>query len=83
MDAKTSSRLLKARKKLGERLEVLIREQGYRSMENFALANGIHKATLHQVLRATADPRLSTLFRLAEALELPLEDLIKGLDSVT
>ncbi|HLP43603.1 MAG TPA: helix-turn-helix transcriptional regulator [Fibrobacteria bacterium] len=59
----------------------LIRERGYPSLENFALSNGMHKATVHQVVKGVVDPRLSTLIRLAEALEVPLERLVGGLGS--
>lgn len=79
MDSKASHRLLKIRKRLGEKLEALIQERGYPSLESFALANGFHKATVHQVVRAKADPRFSTLVRLADALEIPVEDLINNL----
>jgi hypothetical protein len=79
VDAKKASQLLKVRQKLGEKVEHLIRHKGYPSLENFALANGFHKSTVHQVVRATVDPRFSTLYRISEALEISFEDLIKGL----
>ena len=79
VDSKKAGPIRKARQRLGDKVEALIEEKGYPSLENFALANGFHKSTIHQVVRATADPRFSTLFRIAEGLEMPLEDLMKGL----
>ena len=78
VDAKKPNRILKARIKLGERVGTLIREHGYPSMESFALANALPKATLHQVLKGIADPRYSTLLRIADALEIPIEEMIKN-----
>jgi hypothetical protein len=81
VDAKKSTRILKVRQKLGGRIADLIKQAGYPSVEGFALANGFHKATIHQLIKATADPRFSTLLRLSEALEIPLDDLVKGLSN--
>jgi DNA-binding Xre family transcriptional regulator len=73
------SKYLKYRQRLGKRLAGLIEEKGYPSVENFALSNGMHKATVHQVLNAEADPRLSTLLRICDSLEVSPEQVIKGL----
>lgn len=77
MNDPSSSKYLKYRQRLGKRLAGLIKEKGYPSIENFALSNGMHKATVHQVIKASADPRLSTLLRIADALEVSLDGLVR------
>lgn len=81
MKPKGTTKFLKIQQKVGKRVEDLIASRGYPSLENFALSNGFHKATVHQVVKGVVDPRLSTLIRLAEALEVPLERLVGGLGS--
>lgn len=79
MKSSRPAKYLKIQVRVGKRLAELIHARGYPSVENFALSNGFHKATVHQVVRGQVDARLSTLVRLAEALDAPLEHLIGGL----
>lgn len=72
-----SPRILKARAKLGKKIEELIRKD-YPSVENFALSNGMNKSMVLNILKGTSDPQFSTLIRLAEALEVPLVQLVDG-----
>ena len=79
MGTRSASKYLKLQQRIGRRVADLIKEKGYPSLENFALSNGFHKATVHQVVKGVVDPRLSTLVRLSEALEAPLERLLGSL----
>lgn len=81
MKPQGTPKYLKYQQQVGKRVADLIASRGYPSLENFALSNAIHKSTVHQVVRGQVDLRLSTLVRLAEALEVPLERLVGGLDS--
>jgi transcriptional regulator with XRE-family HTH domain len=57
-----------------ETLRIKIRED-YKSNEEFAYANGIDKSTLSRILNGARDPRVSTLLKIAESLNLTLNDL--------
>lgn len=67
---------------LGKRIESIILEhRGYRSLDAFSLEfyDRIAKPTLYQVCDGKRDMKLSTLINLAIALEIPIEELLKGL----
>jgi hypothetical protein len=76
MLSKSAPKILKFRQRFGRQVAKLIGEKGYPSVENFCLSNGLHKATVHQVIKGTADPRLSTLLRVADALEMELDEIL-------
>jgi predicted transcriptional regulator len=61
--------------KLGENLRKFIKKRGYRSAELFAYENAIDKSSLSKMLRGDRLPRLDTMIRIAEALEVTLNDL--------
>lgn len=61
---------------LGRRIESLIYEK-FKNKERFLAETGFFKANLHEVLTGKVDPRFSTLVRLAKALKVPIEELVK------
>lgn len=69
--------VLQNRKKLkefGENLEALIYRK-FKSKDAFLRETGIFKATLHDILTGKADPQLTTLWRIAEGLNMDIRDL--------
>ena len=65
--------------KLGKRLgKLILEDRGYRSLDAFSLEHHeyIAKPTLYHLVEGKRDPKLSTLRRLSEALELSLDELI-------
>ena len=52
-----------------------IADSGYPSIERFAHENGIDKTTLSRILSGQREPKISTLFKIAESLNLTLNDL--------
>jgi DNA-binding Xre family transcriptional regulator len=65
-----------ALKALGARIETLIQEK-FTSKNAFLAESGIYKATLHDITTGKADPQYTTLLRLAKALKVPVEDLVR------
>lgn len=63
-------------KAFGKQLEFLI-YQKFKSKDQFLRETGFYKANLHEVITGKVDVQLSTLYRLAKALEIPLENLFK------
>ena len=59
-------------------IEKKIRQGEYASIENFAISTGIQKSLLSRILNLKADPRLSSLNRIAEALEVPVSVLVRS-----
>jgi len=49
---------------------------GYGTVELFAHEHGIDKSTLSRLLSGKREPRLSTLFRIADSLEIMMERLL-------
>ncbi len=49
----------------------------YRSIEHFAHSNGIPNSLLSRTLSETSDIRLSSMEKIADALEIPLADLLR------
>lgn len=67
---------------LGKRVSKLIEEKGYKSPYSFWLENGddgLSRSNLNYLLNGRSDPRLSTLRRVAEGLEIELAELLKDL----
>ena len=54
-----------------------IREGEFSSIENFASSTGIQKSLLSRILNLKADPKLSSLTKIAVALEVPVSELLK------
>ncbi len=68
-------------KRIGTNIAAYIRKRGYNSLERFAHEHKIHKGTLSKVVNGRVDVRISTLCRIAKALELDLRDVIAPGDS--
>lgn len=66
--SRNSPKILKARARFGKKIEGLIRA-GYPSIENFCLSHGLNKSMIQKIIQGKTDPQLSTILRLAEALE--------------
>ena len=60
-------RLIQRRIKLGE----------FSSIEHFASSTGVPKSLLSRILNLKADPKLSSLDKIAVALEVSVEDLLR------
>lgn len=58
------------------RLRFWILQRGYRSIELFAHECGINKGNISKNIRAIALPSLNSLLRMAEVLEIALDDLL-------
>lgn len=65
--AENIRRLLMRRIKLGE----------FSSIEHFASSTGVPKSLLSRILNLKADPKLSSLDKIAQALEVPVEELLR------
>ncbi len=55
-----------------------IRQGEFASIENFAISTGIQKSLLSRILNLKADPRLSSLNKIALALEVPVAELVRS-----
>jgi transcriptional regulator with XRE-family HTH domain len=66
--AENIRRLIEKRIKVGE----------FSSIENFAISTGIQKSLLSRILNLKADPRLSSLDKIATALEVPVSELVRS-----
>jgi transcriptional regulator with XRE-family HTH domain len=66
--AENIRRLIAKKIKLGE----------YTSIENFATSTGLQKSLLSRILNLKADPRLSSLNKIAVALEVSVENLVRA-----
>ena len=67
---------------LGKRVSNLITEKGYKSPYAFWLEHGeegLSRANLNYLLNGKTDPKVSTLRRIAEGLDVDLAELFKGL----
>jgi hypothetical protein len=65
--AENIRRLITKRIKVGE----------FSSIEHFASSTGVPKSLLSRLLNLKADPKLSSLDKIAVALEVPVEELLK------
>lgn len=61
-------------KKIAERVKELRTKQGL-TMEKLAYESDISKGGLSEIERGMKEPRISTLMKIAESLEIPLKDL--------
>jgi transcriptional regulator with XRE-family HTH domain len=59
-------------------IEKKIRQGEFSSIDNFASSTGIQKSLLSRILNLKADPRLSSLNKIAEALEVPVSVLVRA-----
>ena len=66
---------LDTRKRFGERLRKL-REKQDKSLNMFAYENDLSKASVSKIERGIIDFRFSTLIQLANALGMPLSELL-------
>jgi transcriptional regulator with XRE-family HTH domain len=65
---------------LGKRVAALIKEKGYKSPYVFWLEHGdegLSRSNLNYILNGKSDPKLSTLRRIAEGLEIDISELLK------
>ncbi len=62
---------------LGAQIRICIEKAGYRTVEEFAFAFGISKATLSEVINGKKSPTVSTLARWANALEIPIAEFFE------
>lgn len=60
-----------------KRLIKLFDSNEYRSIEHFAHSNEIPNSLLSRIINKTSDPRLSSMERIATALEVPLAELLE------
>jgi transcriptional regulator with XRE-family HTH domain len=63
-------------KKFGERVKKL-REAKNLSLNMLAYENDINKSTLSRIENGLVDPKLSTIHKIAEGLEMPIDELMK------
>ena len=54
-----------------------IKNGEFSSIEHFASSTGVPKSLLSRILNLKADPKLSSLDKIAQALDVPLEELIR------
>lgn len=76
---KTDERYFSA---LGKRVELLISKKGYKSPYAFWLEHGedgLSRSNLNYLINGKSDPKISTLRRIAEGLEIELSELLKDL----
>lgn len=67
---------------LGKKVEASILKKGYRSPYAFWLEHGddgLSRANLNYIINGKSDPKISTLRRICEGLEIDLCELFKGL----
>lgn len=60
-------------KQIGERITALRKENDL-TLEKLAYVSGISKGGLSEIERGMKEPRLSTLFKICEALEISIKD---------
>lgn len=63
-------------KALAKRISEGIVRAGYSSKDQFARSIALPRMTLHKLLKGELDPRVSTLVKIADGLDLPLETLL-------
>lgn len=62
---------------LGRNIEKLIEKRGFETAERFAWVTGLPKTTLSRIIRGKGDVRISKLFKIAKALRVRVDDLLK------
>jgi transcriptional regulator with XRE-family HTH domain len=68
-------------KRLGQRIRAVRVQRGFTSQEAFADYLKVHRTFVGHLETGRKDFRLSTLIRIAEALEVSLADLFTGLEA--
>lgn len=63
---------------IGQNIAVLIKKRGYKSAEDFAWQLELPKTTLSRIIRGKGDVRISKLVRIAKALKVRVDDLLKN-----
>lgn len=62
---------------LGKRLKAIILKAGYHSVEKFALENGFDRVTIYRIVEKGADPKLSMVIRIINALDIEPNQLLR------
>lgn len=78
MPSRSADKREPVNRRFGENLRRIRRDCGL-SQEALADLAGIHRTEASLLERAGREPRLSTLVKLAGALEVPVEELVKGI----
>ena len=73
LEPKEKEKVLQA---FGKRLDKLI-YKSYRSKDLFLRETGFHKTNIYDILSGDGDPRFSTLYKLAKALGVSMEELVR------
>jgi len=68
-------------RRLGQRIRDIRLQRGFASQEAFADYLKVHRTFVGHLETGRKDFRLTTLIRIAEALEVPLADLFSGLEA--
>lgn len=76
LDSGEKARFLK---EFGHRVEGLI-YQKFKSKDAFIGETGFYKKSLHDILTGERDTHLSTVYRLAKALKIPMKKLFEDMD---
>jgi DNA-binding Xre family transcriptional regulator len=63
---------------IGRNIAKLIEKRGYKSQEQFAWEIELPKTTLSRIIRGKGDVRISKLARIARALKVKVDELLKG-----
>lgn len=69
-------KIIEARRKLGDRIRDLRKECG-KGQDEFAFMAGIHRTHIGSIENAKIDPRHSTLYKIADAFGITLEELFE------
>lgn len=62
--------------KIGNKIKAMRENKGI-SLDDFAKQAGLSKSSLNYIERGISDPRLSSLYGCAKALDIKLEDILK------
>jgi predicted transcriptional regulator len=62
---------------IGQNIATLIKKRGFKSAEDFAWQVELPKTTLSRIIRGKGDARISKLVRIAKALKVKVDDLLK------
>lgn len=76
MPRELSERIKQQRRELGSRIRVL-RETAGLTQQDVVEMTGIDRRTFQRMERGTSDPRFSDLLLIAQALEVPVHDLVR------
>lgn len=58
-----------------------IDQAGYPTVEEFAAEHSLDKSTLSRLFNGQREPRVTTLFRIAQALRMSFTELVEGADA--